>query len=162
MQSRFVQPALIGGLVIGVLSALPLISAGNVCCCLWVVLGGVAAAYLLQQSQPDPLTAGDGALVGLMAGGFGALVYLVVSIPVTILIAPIERRIFSRFAQAGGEMATEIPTSILIVLGFLFMLFVGPAFGTLGGLLGAALFRKPLPPGPETPIDVPFTSPPQV
>ena len=42
----------IGGLVIGVLSALPFISAGNCCCCLWFVTGGVLAAYLMQQNQP--------------------------------------------------------------------------------------------------------------
>jgi hypothetical protein len=47
------------------------------------------------------------------------------------------------------------------VLGFIFMLFAGPAFATIGGLLGAALFRKPAPPGSAGPIDVPFTPPPQ-
>jgi hypothetical protein len=45
-----------------------------------------------------------------------------------------------------------------------FMLFAGAIFATLGGLLGAAVFRKPLPPGapPTSPggpgiIDVPPT-----
>ena len=32
------------------------------------------------------------------------------------------------------------------MLQFLFMLFAGPVFSTLGGLLGAAIFRKPAPP----------------
>ena len=57
----------------GVLSALPLINAGNVCCCLWVVSGGVVAAYVLQQNQTAPITPGDGALVGLLAGLIGAV-----------------------------------------------------------------------------------------
>ena len=35
------------------LSALPLVNAANCCCCLWVVLGGVLAAYLQQQSIAD-------------------------------------------------------------------------------------------------------------
>ena len=35
------QPALLGGLLIGVLSALPFVSVLNGCCCLWVILGGV-------------------------------------------------------------------------------------------------------------------------
>ena len=52
------QPALIGGLVMGVLSALPLVSAGNICCCLWVVTGGLVAAYLLQQNQAMPISRG--------------------------------------------------------------------------------------------------------
>ena len=44
MNSNLVQPALYGGLVMGVLSALPLISAGNFCCCMWVISGGLVAA----------------------------------------------------------------------------------------------------------------------
>ena len=58
------QPAFCGGLFIGVLSALPIINIGN-CCCLWVLGGGVLAAYLMQQNHPYPITAADGALVGL-------------------------------------------------------------------------------------------------
>ncbi len=150
MQSRYVQPAIIGGLVVGVLSALPIISAGNLCCCLWVMLGGVSAAYLLQQSQPGPITAGDGALVGLMAGAVGAFVYLLLSIPITILVAPMERALLERLSQASGSMPPELRgymdgaagASIRLVIGFLFMLFAGPAFATIGGLLGAALFQE--------------------
>ena len=61
----------------GVLSALPLVAAGN-CCCLWVISGGAIAAYLLQQNQTAPLTPADGALVGLLAGLIGAIVHFVV------------------------------------------------------------------------------------
>ncbi len=82
MQSRL-QPAVIGGVVIGVLSALPLVSAGNCCCCLWIIGGGAVAAYLLQQHQATPITVGDGAVVGAMAGLVGAVVDLVISIPVS-------------------------------------------------------------------------------
>ncbi len=39
-------PALLGGLFIGMLSALPIVSVGNCCCCLWMIGGGVLAAYL--------------------------------------------------------------------------------------------------------------------
>jgi hypothetical protein len=43
-------PALLGGLFIGVLSSLPYIKGGNVCCCLWVISGGMLAAWLMQQN----------------------------------------------------------------------------------------------------------------
>ena len=68
---------LLGGLFIGVLSALPVVSVGN-CCCLWIVGGGVLAAYLDQQNEPRPITAGRGALTGLLAGVIGAFVWLIV------------------------------------------------------------------------------------
>ena len=50
------QPALLGGVFIGVLSTLPIINIGNLCCCRWVISGGALAAYLLQQNQPEPIT----------------------------------------------------------------------------------------------------------
>ena len=59
-------PALLGGLFIGVLSSLPLVSAVNTCCCLWVVTGGMLAAWLMQQNTVRPITIGEGALVGLL------------------------------------------------------------------------------------------------
>ena len=42
MRASKVQPALLGGVVIGTLSALPVISMGNCLCCLWVILGGAS------------------------------------------------------------------------------------------------------------------------
>ena len=144
----------------GVLSALPLVSAGNLCCCLWVVSGGVVAAYLLQQNQQTPVTAGDGALVGLLAGLVGAGVYLVLSIPITILIAPMERAVMRRLMENAGNMppafrdymGTSIGGGLRIFFGFVMMLCAGSIFSTLGGLLGVAMFRKRPSAGP---IDVP-------
>src|SRR5438128_10465269 len=97
MRASLTQPALIGGVVMGVLSALPIISAGNACCCLWVVSGGVVAAYLFQQNRTTPVTPGDGALVGLLAGLVGALVRTVVAIPIDLLVAPMEQAMLQRF-----------------------------------------------------------------
>ena len=103
---------------------------------------------------------GDGALAGLLAGLVGACVHLVLAIPIDILMAPLERAMAERFLDLAGTMSPEMRDMvdrmsgrnvefsigiILIrrVLGFMFMLFVGAIFSTLGGLLGAALFKKP-------------------
>lgn len=167
MAGRYVTPALVGGIVIGVLSALPVVAAGNLCCCLWVLLGGAAAAYLLQQNQDAPLTAGDGALVGVIAGAAGAVVYLVLSIPITLLVAPMERALLDRLSESGASMPPELRTAIegagggvRLLLSFLFMLFIGPLFATLGGLLGAMAFRKPVPAPLTPPAPPPATTPP--
>jgi hypothetical protein len=138
----------------GVLSALPLISAGNLCCCLWVVSGGLVAAYILQQNQAAAITPGDGAIVGLMAGVIGAFIYLALSIPISILIAPMERMVMQRIVDNSNMppelrdyMGTYVGGGIRIALGFIVMLFAGSIFSTLGGLIGAAIFRKTPPPG---------------
>ncbi len=135
----------------GVLSALPLISVGNLCCCLWVVSGGLAAAYVLQQGQPDPISPADGAFVGFLSGLGGACIYLVISLPVDLLIGPMEREMMRRMVEnmSGGEgfrnyadRADLIAAPIRALLGFLMMLFVGAIFSTVGGLVGALLFKK--------------------
>ena len=152
----------------GVLSALPFVSALNACCCLWVVSGGVVAAYLLQDRSPAPIDVGDGALIGLMAGVIGALVSLVLSIPITLLMAPMQRAVFERLIEGGtlppefrDMVASGMGTAFGIVIGFVMLLFAGVIFSTLGGVLGAVIFRRPAPPpGPPPVIDVPPPQPP--
>ena len=56
----------------GVLSALPIVAGGNVCCCMWIISGGFLAAYLDSQNTSRSLTVGRGALVGFLAGVAGA------------------------------------------------------------------------------------------
>lgn len=169
--TKYVQPAFFGGLVMGVLSALPLISAGNLCCCLWVIGGGVMAAYLLQQNQPTPISPGDGALVGLLAGLMGAVIQVLVSIPISVVVGPMERAMVQRLVEVTGSMPPELRemferysgetrSAVFVVLRSIFALFfwacVGAIFSTVGGLLGALIFKKDLPPGtidvvPSTP-----------
>jgi hypothetical protein len=148
------QPALVGGLVVGVLSALPVVSFGNVCCCLWVIGGGVVAAFLLQQGQPAPITAGDGALTGFLAGVIGAVIYLVLMIPITAVVAPLQREMFARIFEQLDEsaayreyMSGYAGSGLGLFISFVGQLFAGAIFGTVGGLIGVAIFRKPLSPG---------------
>lgn len=156
---------LVGALVGGVLSALPIVSAGNICCCLWVVSGGAIAAYTLQQRQLAAVTPGDGALVGLLAGIAGAFVYVVIAVPVNILIAPFEREMLDRFVEQLGTLPPEFrdyasrPSAfgvVFVFVDFVIRVFVGAIFSTLGGLLGAVVFARKTPPG-TTPdaIDAP-------
>src|SRR3984893_10042563 len=107
MKASLTQPAVIGGLVGGVLSALPLIAGGNLCCCLWIVSGGAVASYVLQQNQSLPISPGDGALVGLLAGVIGAFIYVVLSIPINFLVAPIDRVLLERFGETMSNLPPE-------------------------------------------------------
>ncbi len=153
MPSAKIQPAVYGGLLLGVLSALPVVSAGNICCCLWILSGGAVAAYLLQANQPDPITPGDGALVGLLAGIIGAFVQLLISIPVSLAMGPIQGRILERILENARDLPDNVRpmmdamrhggfSVIGAVIGFFFFLVLAVIFSTLGGLIGAALFKK--------------------
>ena len=90
MTQSQLQPVVFGGLFIGVLSALPIVSIGN-CCCLWIIGGGMLTAYLLQRDRSEPLQLGEGAMGGFLAGIAGAVVYVAVSVPINIVTAPLQR-----------------------------------------------------------------------
>lgn len=157
------QPVLAGGAVFGVLAALPVV---GTCCCLWMIGGGMVAAYLTQQNRPDPVELGQGALLGLLAGVAGAVMYAVVSVPIRLATGPLMGRIFE-----GILSSPDIPPEVRdlfegmstdgglgsIMLGlmvmFPIMLILGCLFSTFGGLLGALIFRK-------TPPAVPASSQP--
>jgi CDP-diglyceride synthetase len=153
------QPAFWGGLFIGVLSALPFVSALNTCCCVWVIAGGVLTSYLLQESSPAPITAGDGALAGLLAGIIGAV------------LAGVATAVMQGVAGPGsldqippGDLPPEVarvfdqlrdlPPSFWLVGPFVLFLLVFPVFGLLGGLLGVAMFRRSAPPPPRGTVEV--------
>jgi hypothetical protein len=144
---------LIGGAVMGVLSALPLVNIGNLCCCLWVICGGAVAAYMLQQDQPAPITPGDGAVVGLFAGLFGTVVTVILSIPLNLMMLPMQQQILERMRRDGQmpqgfeDFASTFAFGVFGTMLFgMVMLAASAIFSTLGGVLGALIFRKPEPP----------------
>ena len=150
MPKVLLQPVLFGGLFMGVLSALPIISIGN-CCCLWVTGGGVVTAYLTQHGRSDPIQLAEGAFGGLLAGVFGAVVYAVVSLPIQLITLPLERGMIDGLLESAADVPPEVRDVIeslgsgggvvTLLLGFLFMLAVGIVFSPLGGILGALIFR---------------------
>jgi hypothetical protein len=155
------QPALFGGLFIGVLSALPIINFAN-CCCLWVIGGGLLATYLMQQNHPYPITAADGALVGLLAGCIGGLLGTLLSIPIQMMMGPFQRQILERVLSSNPDIPEETRRMlenmnvgpVAIVFKLVFSVFIGAVFGMLGGLLGVALFKKKDLPPPSGSVDV--------
>ena len=164
--NAMLKPALMGGLVMGVLSALPGVSLGNCCCCAWLVTGGLVAAYLLQSNTPQPIALGDGALVGLLAGLFGAVANMIVSVPMNILTGPFQQRLFQRIAESQPDLPDNVrqmvdnmgigTVSIVgTIMAFFMMLVLGAVFSSLGGLLGAFFFKKKALPAPPPP---PFTT----
>lgn len=146
--SARVQPAILGGLFIGILSTLPIVNIGNMCCCLWVVSGGALSVWLLQQESPEPLTGADGALMGLLAGIVGAFVGAAIQIPVEIYFGPIQREWLERMMQGQEmppqflEMLNRPMNAATIVFDLISRLVAYVIFGMLGGVLGVAIFRR--------------------
>ncbi|MDQ1728221.1 MAG: hypothetical protein QOD33_346 [Pyrinomonadaceae bacterium] len=157
------KPAIIGGVVIGLLSIIPVIGLGNVCCCLWAILGGLLATYLYVKNSAVPATTGDGAIVGAIAGAIGGAIVIVLGIPISIVAGGVTRALLLRIiesidpsqaemlrmqmAASAGSIGSEIMFAIILAICLVI-------FSTLGGLLGVPLFEKRkagnVPPPPQS------------
>jgi hypothetical protein len=163
--SERLQPAIWGGLFIGVLSALPFVNLPNYCCCcLWVLVGGALAAYLRQQNTPYQIDVAEGAIVGLMAGAIGGVIYSILSIPLQMFVGPMLEQWTERMMSNNPDVTPEMrdmfqrlsTSSGARLLSVLVTLVVDSIFGMLGGLIGVAIFKRNLPPPPPPgTIDIP-------
>jgi hypothetical protein len=168
MAPKKLFPAIFGGLFIGLMSSLPLVSLGNCICCLWIVSGGFLAAYLVQQNHPSPITTADGALVGFLAGLLGAVFCTIIAIPIEAMMGPLQAQLMSRVLSSRNdippgvrEMFENLQTGgasfvISAIIRFCTMLVLGAIFSTIGGIFGAIFTSRPAPPAtlPPTPPDV--------
>lgn len=151
------QPALLGGLFIGVLSSLPVV---NLCCCLWVIAGGVLTVYLQRQrpAEPGANATNDAVVGGLLAGLIGGLIQTVFSALLFSTGGPTAAELqdaLNRF-QVPPEIADRaigmVSSGAYLVVSALVTLPVYAVFSLLGALLALALFKKTPPPAaPTTP-----------
>ena len=146
-----IQAAALGGLFIGVLSALPIVNVAN-CCCLWILGGGALSSYLLQQNEPRPPGIGRGAAVGVLAGIAGAFAWLFLSLVLDSVMAPIQERMVGAMVRNAQDMPPDVraffdaftnraASPFRFVVGFTFQLLAGVVFAPVGGVLGALYLR---------------------
>lgn len=140
------KPALLGGLVVGLLSAIPFV---NYCCCIWGIGGGGLASFLYIKESPTKIGPGDGAMLGALAGVVGAVIYLIVGVPIAYFISG------AAMEQAFSQANIHLPFT-----GFLLFLVSGLIGGlcllvlaVIGGLIAVPIFEKrtdaPPPPPPQ-------------
>jgi hypothetical protein len=129
------KPALLGGLIVGLLSAIPFV---NYCCCIWGIGGGALAGMLYIKGSPVPVRPGDGAVVGALAGVVGGVIYLLIGLPVAYFYGA------AAIEEATRNAGVELPMSgvLLIItstlLGALFLIVLA----VIGGLLAVPIFEK--------------------
>jgi len=129
------KPALLGGLVAGILSVIPIVST---CCCLWAILGGLLASFLYIKNAPAQVTTGGGAGIGAMAGAVGALIYIIIGLPITLFFGT------AQIEDALRRSGLEVPLGgiALALVGVVMVAVLILLFSTLGGILGIPIFEK--------------------
>ncbi len=160
-RSGMFVPALIGGAAAGVLSGIPFV---NCLCCLWVIGGGVLAAYFLSKDSSLPPTTGDGAIVGIFAGIIAAVVGFMISLPFSAISDKFVQGIMDRFSEYYEDMPSgferffsegAFETSIAwTLIGLVFSVVIYSALGALGGIIGMSLFGKKKVPVERGVVDV--------
>lgn len=154
------RPALLGGLLIGVLSALPFVS---MCCCLWVIAGGVLTTYLLQERLTTPVTAGDATIAGLFAGIIGAILSTVLSQLLALVRGLNFADAIDEVIGQGRlppewtgalEQVRDMSPAMFIIGSLLVSMLIFPIFSMLGALLGVALFKRQPPPPPPGTVEI--------
>jgi hypothetical protein len=147
------QASLLAGLFIGIVSALPLVNVANLCCCLWVVVGGLLTTYLRQQGRSTAIESADAALSGLAAGAVGAVINLVFSLLMFTMAGDMAASI-----RSAAEQLPQLPPDVrermmTFDAGAGFVLLMGlvtvpvyAIFSMLGALLGLVVFKKPATP----------------
>jgi hypothetical protein len=150
------RAVLIGGVTLGLLSAIPPISFANMCCCVWVLGGGALASYLYVRRSQTPVLLGQGAELGALAGVVGTIVSHSIGIPLGLILGESFNefllKAFENFSpQAAEEMRKQMEIAqaqtfvqkLPVILGTAaFNTVIYIAFATLGGLLGVKLFEK--------------------
>ena len=149
----FLKPSLLGGLALAVLSALPLISAGNILCCLWAQAGGGLSVWLLNKQRPGGLNYSDGALGGVLSGLIGAIITTVISIPIQMLVFTPETIAEMRAQFEKSElppawldamtrfMAPGFDLGRTLIILLVYMIAFG-LFAMIGGILMTAIIGK--------------------
>jgi hypothetical protein len=148
------NPALIGGAVIGILTTIPGI---NCLCCMWIIFGGGLAAYIYWRKLPVDIefNTGEGALIGLLAGIFGALFSTLIHYLFLALIGfDSGHENFDSWISSNEDIPVEIEefirsffeeqssSTFFTIIYIFFSLIINSIFGTLGGIIGANLFSK--------------------
>jgi hypothetical protein len=175
------KPALLGGVALGILSALPGLNLCNCVCCAWAIGGGILAAYLYVKNSPFPVTMGRGTVTGLAAGAIGAVVCSLFSIPLQLILtgggnSAIMVESFQELLAKNPDFPDEARQAIetlflrgdFVALIAIFTFFANlvsfSIFAMIGGAIGVAIFEKRkqdfqqyvIPPQPpQPPADMP-------
>jgi len=129
------KPALLGGLIVGLLSAIPVV---NYCCCLWAIGGGGLATFLYMKSSPTRIGPGDGAVLGGLAGVFGAVLYLIIGVPLAYFMGS------AQMEEAFAKANVQLPFTglLLFVVGGLIVGLLLIVLAVIGGLIAVPIFEK--------------------
>ena len=141
---RYWKPALVAGIVGGIISAIPVVNFLN-CCCLWIIAAIIWSAWMYK-NEYGYLDIGPGAALGALTGAIMGLVSGFLNIMVWAIAGNWYRgfmigliRNFNIPAEAMKNIHTIGYTGGNAIMG----IFTTAAIGAIVGLIMGAIWRKP-------------------
>ncbi|HEV7374883.1 MAG TPA: DUF5518 domain-containing protein [Pyrinomonadaceae bacterium] len=141
--SNRLRASLIGGGVMGglsVLTVVPQLPFIRIICCIWAIVGGALAAYLYVKKSPTPAGVGDGAVVGTLAGVFGALIAFAAFLLVSFYIS--DRTIYEEQIRRAGLSPEQFSYPVIIFLVGSLSIIVQIVLSLVGGIIGVSIFEN--------------------
>lgn len=138
---RLGKHILIGALISGVASGIPLLNILNCCFCLLNMAGIVLALSMYLKSAPgDSVSMGEAAGFGAAAGAGAGVIAGVLGLITSRMMASLLTSVLSNApAQMKSQLAASSAMGVIIIP---VDAVLYAAFGALGGILGMALFFK--------------------
>jgi hypothetical protein len=170
------RAAILGGLIIGIITGTPILYIMNYCCCCGgIMLGGLASIYLYRKEFTDthiPLESSDALILGIFSGIAGAFIGALLGVIFFYVIGPVSEKALlklidwlkvqnelpadqmNRLDEVSQNLVKKMEGGLQIkdVLANLIRdLILCPIFSMLGGLIGFGLFGKKKPVEPRSP-----------
>jgi len=131
--------SLIGGIVIAAIANIPVINFINCLLCIGYWAGAILGVWLYKRFQ-GTLTLGQGVAVGALAGVWSGLINFIVGLVGVASIATV----LTAFEQVLPAETFDIQGDFIgriAILANVFGIFLNIFLGTLGGLIGGAIFQ---------------------
>jgi hypothetical protein len=147
------MPALYGGVIMALISAIPGLNLINCLCCAGVMLGGFMAVFFYKKElMPDmsPLTSSDGMQLGALAGVFGGIIGSILTIIIMKAVGNIGGEMMLSFmesfrdkfpSEAWDQMEQAIREGDISAFNLIIGFVADVIFGLIGGLIGYSILK---------------------
>jgi hypothetical protein len=135
-------PGLIGGAIAGILSLFADFLSPDAFvifsffCVVWAFIGGAVASNLYIKRSPIPVRTGEGAVMGLIAGAIGALIYVVLDTPIAYALHG------DYIEMVSNQQPNKISAGAFFILTGVAGAVTIFGFSIIGGLVGVPMFEK--------------------
>jgi hypothetical protein len=156
-------PAIYGGAIMALISAIPVLNFVNCLCCAGVMFGGFMAVFFYQKdlkSGMPLLSSSDGVVLGLLAGLFGAILGSILDAIILLTVGNVGGQMLYGILESSGvteqmppdaleQMRQGIESSGFNPISVFVTFIIDPLFGLFGGLIGYSIYKPK--PGAVTP-----------